>query len=202
MSGDLSKLSAKINVHGKNNGYTAKVKILFLSFASSFLLLTVLAPMCQSMNSIKNLSGYVGIYDNQNITSVLSFPWNYIYAFGDMWCHQKTERSLFIGGNQMPVCARCFGIFFGVPLGLCTTVFIKTRVDKNIHKRILMTLIGYVPLAVDGMGQLVGLWHSTNLTRLLTGTLAGIAFGFILGITIDIVCAILARTHQFYHPGY
>lgn len=65
-----------------------------------------------------------------------------------------------------------------------------------------MTLIGYVPLAVDGMGQLVGLWHSTNLTRLLTGTLAGIAFGFILGITIDIVCAILARTHQFYHPGY
>ena len=36
-----------------------------------------------------------------------------VYAFGDFNCHQKHERSWEINGNQMPVCTRDVGIFFG-----------------------------------------------------------------------------------------
>lgn len=164
------------------------MKLSFFIFTLLFVLLIILSPIHQPSNTIKDLSGYVGISDNEHIISHMNFPWKYIYAFGDIWCHQRSERSLFINGNQMPVCARCFGIFFGVSFGLGISIFIRTRVNKDIHKKILILFaLGYTPLAVDGVGQLVGLWHSTNLLRLLTGTFAGLTFGVILSMAIDIV---------------
>ena len=33
----------------------------------------------------------------------------FIYAFGDLNCHTKSERSWVINGNQMPVCVRDVG---------------------------------------------------------------------------------------------
>jgi uncharacterized membrane protein len=88
----------------------------------------------------------------------------------------------------MPVCARCLGLFLGVSFGFGISIFIRVKIDKNIHKKFLIPLvIGYLPLAIDGTGQLVGLWHSTNILRVLTGTFAGSAFGIIFGMAIDVV---------------
>lgn len=164
------------------------VKLSLFFLCSAFSIYIVLAPLCQQSNTIKDLSGSVGMLDNKNITLRMAFPWNYIYAFGDVWCHQKSERSFFINGNQMPLCARCFGLFLGVSLGICLSIFSKTKIDRNIHKKILIPLIlGYSPLAVDEAGQLAKLWHSTNALRILTGTLTGLAFGFILSISLDVI---------------
>ena len=41
----------------------------------------------------------------------------FIYAFGDLNCHQKHERSWELNGNQLPVCVRDIGIFAGLFLG-------------------------------------------------------------------------------------
>jgi uncharacterized membrane protein len=164
------------------------VKLSLFFLCSAFTACIILAPAYQPSNTIKDLSGSVGIFDNKNVTWHMAFPWNYIYTFGDVWCHQKSERSFFINGNQMPVCARCFGIFLGVPIGICFSILSKTKIDKNIHKKFLIPLIsGYSPLAVDEAGQLAGLWHSTNIIRMLTGISAGLAFGFILSIAMDVV---------------
>src|SRR5437867_4112806 len=40
----------------------------------------------------------------------------YLFAFGtylvgSLLCHQRPERSFFLWGSQMPVCARCMGIY-------------------------------------------------------------------------------------------
>lgn len=164
------------------------VKLSLFFLCSAFTACIILAPVYQPSNTIKDLSGSVGIFDNKDVTLHMAFPWNYIYTFGDVWCHQKNERSFFINGNQMPICARCFGIFLGVPIGICFSILSKTKIDKNIHKKFLIPLIsGYSPLAVDEAGQLAGLWHSTNVLRILTGTFAGLAFGFILSIAMDVV---------------
>ena len=39
------------------------------------------------------------------------------YRAGAVICHQQDARSLHIGGVQMPVCARCFGLYAGAAAG-------------------------------------------------------------------------------------
>ncbi len=41
-----------------------------------------------------------------------------IYFVGSLVCHQKPERSFHAWGAQMPVCARCTGIYLGAAIGL------------------------------------------------------------------------------------
>ncbi|KAA0007787.1 MAG: DUF2085 domain-containing protein, partial [Thermoplasmata archaeon] len=45
-------------------------------------------------------------------------------------------------------------------------VFRKIRLNGRF---VFGMLFGLVPIAVDGLGQLFGLWESTNLIRVLTG---------------------------------
>ena len=40
------------------------------------------------------------------------------YLIGGVVCHQRPERSFHPGGVQMPVCARCFGLYLGAGLGV------------------------------------------------------------------------------------
>jgi hypothetical protein len=40
-----------------------------------------------------------------------------VYAIGGLVCHQLQERSYQLWTAQMPVCARCTGIYFGAALG-------------------------------------------------------------------------------------
>lgn len=171
------------------------VKLSFFICALIVMLLTLLAPIYQPSNTVKELSGSVGIRDNKDMLSRMQPPWNCIYTFGDIWCHQKSERSFFIKRNQMPVCARCVGIFFGVFSGLGISIFIRMEIGKNTHKKILLPfVVGYTPLATDVIGQSAGLWQSTNALRVLTGTLSGSAFGFILGVAVDVVCIALSSS--------
>ncbi len=36
-----------------------------------------------------------------------------VYSVGSLICHQRPERSFFLWGAKMPVCARCAGIYIG-----------------------------------------------------------------------------------------
>jgi hypothetical protein len=40
-----------------------------------------------------------------------------VYLAGRQVCHQRPERSFHLGGVAMPVCARCTGLYSGVPVG-------------------------------------------------------------------------------------
>ena len=39
-----------------------------------------------------------------------------VYAIGSGICHQRPERSFFLWSHQMPVCARCAGIYVGAAI--------------------------------------------------------------------------------------
>ena len=36
-----------------------------------------------------------------------------VYAAGSLVCHQRPERSFHLAGAQLPVCARCLGLYVG-----------------------------------------------------------------------------------------
>lgn len=140
-----------------------------------------------------------------------------IYAFGDLNCHQKHERSLEINGNQMPVCTRDLGIFFGLFIGgllftqrgwnrwtvkdtclsLLPAAWLIPVYDRNW--RLFAWLgVGFLlctPLLFDGFYQLLTDYESTNYKRVLTG----IPFGFGLGV---LMCGMFAsRADAFSAAG-
>lgn len=89
------------------------------------------------------------------------------------YCHQMPERSLYFRGKQLPICARCTGILLGYLAG----IFFAFMFGKL---PIPATILCFIPLIIDGGGQLIGKWESSNLRRLITGLLAGAGTDFLL----------------------
>ena len=155
--------------------------ILFIFFFL-WILLQFISPMIIKSNSINELSGLTGIYDNLKFYSNLSFPANIVYSIGDIFCHQISERSLYLNGNQMPFCSRCTAIWFGLAIGLAIMIFYSIKLND---KFLLIVILGILPLGIDGIGQLIGLWDSTNLIRVITGLITGVICGIAIGVIID-----------------
>jgi uncharacterized membrane protein len=61
-------------------------------------------------------------------------------------------------------------------------IFYKIKLDEKFF---FILIIGIAPIAIDGIGQLLGFWESTNLTRFITGLLTGFICGVAFGIVID-----------------
>jgi uncharacterized membrane protein len=158
--------------------------IIFLFFIPFLLwiILQFIAPLALPNNSIINLSGNVGILDNKESIEKMQFPIDFVYICGDRLCHQKVERSFFINENQMPFCSRCTAIWLGLVIGLGIMIFYKIELN---NKFLILILIGIIPIAIDGVGQLLHFWESTNIIRLITGLLAGIVTGLAIGIIIE-----------------
>lgn len=86
-------------------------------------------------------------------------------------CHARPDRSFYFRGKQFPICARCTGELVGIVAGI-HIAFIWGYPSFGIV--ILMML----PLVIDGFLQRLTSYESTNIRRLLTGILFGIAFIF------------------------
>ncbi|MFA5101900.1 MAG: DUF2085 domain-containing protein [Candidatus Thermoplasmatota archaeon] len=151
-------------------------------FYMIWLVLLFLAPLMIPAGSVPDLSGVVGSVENDAVINDLSFPWNVVYSVGDRLCHQRSERSLYINGNEMPFCTRCTAIWLGLAIGLGWMVFYTIELTEKFVYVILLALL---PIGVDGVGQLLRFWESTNVLRLLTGLPAGIICGVALGIIYD-----------------
>ena len=96
-------------------------------------------------------------------------------------CHQMSERSFFIRGVQLPLCARCTGIVLGfLLLGPLVSIFTPGNMYLSLALILLMCL--------DGLLQLKGVLQSTNLRRVLSGL--GFGYGCFSVLLHSIVKAI------------
>lgn len=87
-------------------------------------------------------------------------------------CHQRAGRSFFIGGYQMPLCARCTGVF----LGQCSAV-IALLFRKSLSP--VLSLILLIIMGADWLIQKLGILGSTNFRRLVTGIMGGMGIIFL-----------------------
>ena len=83
-------------------------------------------------------------------------------------CHQMPERSFFIKGYQFPLCARCSGLLIGYIIGL----FLWSVQKLSVPVCLILCLIMYIDWKLQDMHWIM----STNLRRLLTGTVCGIGY--------------------------
>ena len=198
---------------------------LWVGGVSSFFLISFfLVPFYLPTDSVPELSGRANSFDYQsedawgnvqtdrnggmghNQSEYGSFVWSdldpyaaFIYAFGDLNCHNKAERSWEINGNQMPVCVRDVGIFLGLAIGgfwfsrkgfnrwTIRDTFLSLlpddrllsvyKNDKRLLAMFVIAAVGAVPMAIDGFTQMLTSYESTAFMRLLTGTPFGILIG-------------------------
>ncbi|UCE16852.1 MAG: DUF2085 domain-containing protein [Candidatus Bathyarchaeota archaeon] len=92
---------------------------------------------------------------------------------GNLICHQIPERTLWIGGSYLPVCARDTGAYLGFYLGYLLLSMRKKEACGPPN--LWVTFFMITPMIVDAGTQFIGLRTSTNELRLITGLLFGAA---------------------------
>ncbi len=95
-----------------------------------------------------------------------------IYGAFSKICHQRPERSFFLAGHPLAVCSRCTGIYVGAFLGLITYPLIRSlRITTAPDRKWLF--VAAVPMVVDIAVDLLGIWHNTHSSRLISGLILG-----------------------------
>jgi uncharacterized membrane protein len=96
-----------------------------------------------------------------------------IYLFFSPVCHQLPERSFVLLGHSLAVCHRCFGIYVGLLAGSLIPLPVLTIFRLSLWRRIL-ALAGVVPLLLDALLPMTGIWTGSSASRFFTGMLFGI----------------------------
>ncbi len=118
-------------------------------------------------------------------------------SLGYAVCHRLSSHSLhFLDGTQLPLCARCSGMYLGAVLGLAFQGITARKRGGNPPWKIILPLAAlFLAFGFDGVNSYVGLMKSispgrldfipnfyttTNTIRLLTGTGMGIVIAVAL----------------------
>ncbi|MBI5930709.1 MAG: DUF2085 domain-containing protein [Chloroflexi bacterium] len=106
-------------------------------------------------------------------------------AVGYAICHRITVRSFEAFDRQLPLCARCTGIYLGVVSGLMLLVAGgRSKVTRLPNWRIMIVLGAFVvALGIDGLNSYFhlfpgfkGIYTPNNTLRLITGVFCGLTF--------------------------
>jgi uncharacterized membrane protein len=117
-------------------------------------------------------------------------------AIGYAVCHRIGERSFHIGSYQLPLCARCSGMYLGAVTGLVFQSIIGWKRSKIPHWSILALLVVFVAaFGIDGansylyllkqvspgiLPKIPNIYVPNNTLRLLTGSGMGLGMAVML----------------------
>jgi uncharacterized membrane protein len=117
------------------------------------------------------------------------------YALGSLICHQIPERSFHLQSYQLPVCARCVGLYSGGALAAAYAAAPygvqrarrsqeEQRWSRSVRGRVLVTTIAAVPTILTVVSEWAGVWKPSNTTRALAGATLGFAVALIVVTTL------------------
>ena len=110
-----------------------------------------------------------------------------VYAVGSLICHQIAERSFHLDGAQLPVCARCFGIYGGAAFGgvagasaVARRLMAAGRQVVGRSRRWMWTALAAVPTLVTGVLEWGLGWPMSNVIRAVAALPIGFAVAFVV----------------------
>ena len=108
-----------------------------------------------------------------------------IDVVGSVVCHQLPERSFFIDGQQLPVCARCTGLYASGLAGLAAWPIVKLwrgwrRIFVPPRIALVIVAIAATPTALSVLTGALGVWDGSNVTRALLAIPLGLAAGVVV----------------------
>ena len=102
----------------------------------------------------------------------------FIYQFGSLICHQRSERTFHLAGMQMPVCARCFGLYAAAAAGLLVAWVVRRSWTREQTR--LALAVAAMPTALSVALEWIGAIATSNVFRMATG----LPLGFVAGLVV------------------
>jgi uncharacterized membrane protein len=100
------------------------------------------------------------------------------YSGGSYVCHQQAVRSFAIAGRQMPVCARCTGLYASALAGGLVGLL---RARRRVGRRARWLLaVAALPTAISWTAEQAGAVHPSNAARALLALPLGLAAGWLV----------------------
>ena len=109
-----------------------------------------------------------------------------LYAAGSLICHQIPERSFHLDAFQLPVCARCLGLYAGGAVGSLGAALAgmgrTCAPSRSLRKGLLYaaTLLAALPTVASVVVEWIAGWPVSNVAR----ATAGLPLGFVLGLVV------------------
>lgn len=100
----------------------------------------------------------------------------YLYAAGSRICHQLSERSFALAGVQLPVCARCFGLYLSGGIGAALAWFAAPRPMPSAR---IALAAAAIPTGVTWALEAAGLSGFSNSSRAVAALPLGGAAGWV-----------------------
>src|SRR5512140_273243 len=97
---------------------------------------------------------------------------NALYFGFSKVCHQLDDRSIHLMGVKLGVCVRCSSIYLSFFVALLVYPYFRSLKSPVVPKLGLLAL-GVIPMALDAFSNDLGIHASSDLSRFLTGSLAG-----------------------------
>ena len=113
---------------------------------------------------------------------------------GSYLCHQRPERSFWIGGRPMPVCSRCAGLYLAAPLGVALVLWggvpwrhVPRREIASLDRTYSWWRLALIIAALPTIGSLAIEWLAgltCNESRALTAIPLGMAVAGLIAAVV------------------
>ena len=109
----------------------------------------------------------------------------FLYASGSVICHQLPERSFFWNGQQLPVCARCTGLYLSGAAGFLVWVVWKTargwrQFVVPPRPALAIVIVAALPTVLSYLTGVAGLWDGSNVARAVLAVPLGVSAGAVV----------------------
>lgn len=103
-----------------------------------------------------------------------------VYVAGSFVCHQRPERSFSLAGRQMPVCARCAGLYAAATIA---SAFAFAFGATSAARARWITLLAALPTIVTWLVEHLGFVHLSNTTRFVAALpLGAVVMWLLMGV--------------------
>jgi len=111
-----------------------------------------------------------------------------VYVTGSFVCHQRPERSFQLGGRQMPVCARCAGLYAAAAVAAPLALFLVSASAFRFGAASAMPAVrarwiaftAALPTIVTWLAEYVGSVRVSNTTRFVAALPLGFAVAWLV----------------------
>jgi uncharacterized membrane protein len=102
------------------------------------------------------------------------------YALGSLVCHQRPERSFHVSAAQVPVCARCAGLYAGAAIGSVLAILAGWRPSPSMSRWRAVLLAAAVPTAATWIAEAAGVTEPSNTVRAVAALPLGTAVAWVV----------------------